>query len=261
MLQYYTCGGPNNTMTNTSAKCNLGMGALATIELTPQWRQLTAIRHKSSDDIRPECLQLLASGRGAMHIDYGYVGLVDGLDSSSAEHGAITNMVSPAAAGIDQPSILKTDDAVSPPVHVPGSAVADIMFWWGLGTCAACPAACPAACDKDPAGWHRTAEANANISKSKFGQPSTSANGATVSFSPFQIAYVVSTAAGASPLVRLITPPPWSSRMRRRVSSRCCHCANWGRSSCRSPSRGARQATTAATPTRTAVVSLISRAS
>jgi hypothetical protein len=188
------------------------MGALATIELTPQWRQLTAIRHKSSDDIRPECLQLLASGRGAMHIDYGYVGLVDDLGSSSAEHGAVTNMVSPAAAGIDQPSILKTDDAVSPSVHVPGSAAADIMFWWGLGTCAACPAACPAACDKDPAGWHRTAEANANISKSKFGQPSTSANGVTVSFSPFQIAYVVSTAAGASPLVRLITPPPWSSQ-------------------------------------------------
>lgn len=76
LWEYYTCGGPNRTMVNTSGTCTLGMGALATIELTAQWRQLTAIRHKSADDVSPECLQLLASGRGSMHIDYGFVGLL-----------------------------------------------------------------------------------------------------------------------------------------------------------------------------------------
>lgn len=100
---------------------------------------------------------------------------------------------------------LKTDDATSlpgpPPLpgpKLPGTIPADVMFWYNLGA--------------TESSRNLTAEANTNFSRSQFGKHAGAPGSPTVSFSPFQIAYVVSTALNASPLVHLTTPPPWSSQ-------------------------------------------------
>lgn len=92
---------------------------------------------------------------------------------------------------------------------VPGSAAADVMFWWSMGA--------------GEAGWAETAAANANVSQSKFGRSLADQSGAkfqaTASFSPFQIAYVLNTDPGAAAPLAQIVEPPWSSNRSAGLAS------------------------------------------
>ena len=93
---------------------------------------------------------------------------------------------------------------------VPGSAGSDVMFWWNTAL-GGSPRTFPAA-------MRRSAEASANFTKSKWGSGSSSrrsgrgargGGGPTVAFSPFEVAYSVST--NSDPVVYLSTPPVYQN--------------------------------------------------
>jgi hypothetical protein len=80
----------------------------------------------------------------------------------------------------------------------PGVAAADVMFWWSMGV--------------GEEGWVKTAAANANITRSKFGRAAApSSNRPTVAFSPFQIPFVLNTDPAATAPLAQIDEPPYSS--------------------------------------------------